>query len=515
MDMRIPDTGSARVLPPSWTAARNVVLACAMLFGARAAPLHAQTDHTTGVSITKTCDSIVNQGTPVNCAITLENQDTDHPATVESLTNQVPFPGGTTSGVSAANCRLGGTRSGVTCTGGAAIGAFPVTLAAHDGSGGTGEDFVCCTLQESTSGSTGACGTTTALADEARAQGFDAAEPGTCSGGENADASCFDDDDCNGGTCVGGGDQFAAVCNNPSGEPDGGTCSSGNPTIAQCTVDRDCALTFNQATTNSAFIRQPTCTPTPTPTDTPTNTPTDSPTPTDTPTATATNTPTVTDTPTPTPTDTPTETPTPTRTAIPAGAAICRTGGFFGTHAGSEKGGQNITQAILDFAADELGTPVTCCGQCIVSTDLEDQSSALEAICVPPSTDKSSPLQLARQLTVMALNCVISGFGADCSGDEELGELFSTCDAACLSQSNGVAACIDKVDCFNNGGVFNSETRICEDEANSCEDQELCNEDLRLCFEPPGPASSSKACNSANKTDCTIFGNCDTASCQL
>ncbi len=490
------------------------LLAGASLCWALVAPLAAAAqDHTTGVNITKTCDTIVNQGTPVNCAITLENQDTSHPAEIEALTNQVPFPGGPVSGVSAANCRLGGSRSGVTCVGGTAIGSFPVTLATSDGSGGTGDDFVCCTLQESTAGSVAACGTTTALADEARARGFDAAEPGTCSGGANDGGSCFDDDDCNGGTCVGGGDQFAAVCNNPTGEPGAGTCSSGNPTITMCTIDRDCALTFDQATTNSAFVRQPTCTPTPTntPTDTPTPSPTDTPTlpPTNTPTLPPTNTPTL----PPTNTATVPPTSTPTRTAIPAGTtAICRTGGFYGTHAGTDKrGSQNITQAILDAAAN-AGTPVTVCGECIRSTSLEDEASALEAICVAPSTNRAAPLQLARQLTVMALNCVVSGFGADCSGDAALGALFSSCNAACLG--GNVGDCIDAIDCFNNGGAFDPESDTCEEVEDSCHDEPLCNEDLGLCFESPGPAGSSKACNAATKNDCTIFGGCDADTCQ-
>jgi hypothetical protein len=260
----------------------------------------------------------------------------------------------------------------------------------------------------------------------------------------------------------------------------------------------------------------PTSTATVTSTATATDTPTATATAADTPTSTATvtHTPTATATASNTPTQRPTDTPSPT----PGAEAICRTGGFYGTHAGREKrGSQNITQAILDYAANSLGTPITVCGECILNTALEDEASAVEAICVKPSTDKDSPLQLARQLTVMALNCTISGFGADCSGDAALGDLFSMCDEACLNGAS-LGNCVDAVDCFNNGGHFNAETGSCETTGDSCHSRPLCNEDIGLCFDRPGPAGSSTKCNAAigrrrAPNDCTIFGGCATDSC--
>ena len=47
------------------------------------------------------------------------------------------------------------------------------------------------------------------------------------------------------------------------------------------------------------------------------------------------------------------------------------------------------------------------------------QSSALEAICVSPSIGPNLPLQVARQLTALALNCAVTSGGADpdvCAG---------------------------------------------------------------------------------------------------
>ncbi len=125
--------------------------------------------------------------------------------------------------------------------------------------------------------------------------------------------------------------------------------------------------------------------------------------------------------------------------------AICRTPGFWGTHGGSEKDGPNVTQAVIDHAGC-----LEVCGEIITNTAKDDAESALEAICVKVKGQQT--LQLARQLTSMALNCVISGFGANCAGNQALGELFSECNAACIS--GDVGDCIGEVDCFNNGGTF-------------------------------------------------------------
>src|ERR1051326_9219444 len=95
---------------------------------------------------------------------------------------------------------------------------------------------------------------------------------------------------------------------------------------------------------------------------------------------------------------------------IPCPTGICRTPGFWATHAGSEKGprSQNITLAVIQATPTKS---ITICGECINDTALNDAASAVEAMCVSPRGDPT--LQLARQLTAAALNCVISGGAAD------------------------------------------------------------------------------------------------------
>jgi hypothetical protein len=336
-----------------------------------------------------------------------------------------------------------------------------------------------------------------------------------------------------------------AVCDNG--------LSSGGSQSGQIDVPAPTPTPTNTATDT------PTDTPTPTPTDTPTDTPTNTPTNTDTPTNTPTNTntpedtptntPTNTDTPTNTPTntntptDTPTNTPTATNTSTntptntPAVEEICRTKGFWGAHscpqtAGltsvcEKTGSQNITQQVINAA----GGSILVCGETLTDTHLDHQHSAQEALCVAPRGTQL--LQLASQLTAAALNCVISGETAACTGSSAQPE-FGACNTAC-AQGNTTAMvggntidCIDAIDCFNNGGSFDTTTGFCtlgtcangdacNEETpctdlsqctplpNNCHDQELCNEDLGLCFDPPGPAGSSKQCNAANQNDCTIF----------
>jgi hypothetical protein len=95
------------------------------------------------------------------------------------------------------------------------------------------------------------------------------------------------------------------------------------------------------------------------------------------------------------------------------------------------------------------------CGESICTTvPVNDASSAVEAICVSPSGD--IVLQNARQLTALALNCVVSGFGTDCSGDAYLSGLLSDCNNACLdvASTRTNTECRNEIDCFNNGGLF-------------------------------------------------------------
>ncbi len=103
-------------------------------------------------------------------------------------------------------------------------------------------------------------------------------------------------------------------------------------------------------------------------------------------------------------------------------------------------------------------------------------------------------LQLARQLTAAALNCVMSGAGADCGGLSEVAATFDACNLACANDTD-LGTCIEDLDDFNNGLTTDP----------SCHDQPLVNDALGLDFDPPGPAGSSKACNDANKNSTIIL----------
>ena len=170
---------------------------------------------------------------------------------------------------------------------------------------------------------------------------------------------------------------------------------------------------------------------------------------------------------------------------------ICRTPGFWGTHAGTEKDrSQNITQAVIDAG----GGCLEICGEAITNTALNDASSSVEAICVPVKDQQTR--QLARQLTAAALNCIMSNGSADCIG-VSIEEVFNACNTACADGETTVVIdsetvdCIGAIDDYNNGLT------------NDCHSQPLCNDGL--CFEPPGPAGSSKECNDANKSPCTVI----------
>src|SRR5262249_41750917 len=99
---------------------------------------------------------------------------------------------------------------------------------------------------------------------------------------------------------------------------------------------------------------------------------------------------------------------------------ICRTPGFWGTHAGTEK---NCSQDIAGAVLDSCGG-LTICGHTIDNTDVPSQESSTEAICVTPRGDQT--LQLARQLTAAGLNCCVSGGGNTCNGIS-IQNLFADC----------------------------------------------------------------------------------------
>jgi hypothetical protein len=212
---------------------------------------------------------------------------------------------------------------------------------------------------------------------------------------------------------------------------------------------------------------------------------------------------------------------------------VCRTAGFWSTHAGYEKGVPvNITLAVLN-----LDGPVEICGVPVTNTALGAADSALEAMCVSP---RGAPnLQLARQLTALALNCIFSGGQGDCSGILGPALAFAECNATCIAATDldpnnnpttaQITGCVAAVDCLNNGGdpfiipgvcvtgtCSSTEalcsgscppdgllTQTCDPFPDNCHDKPLETETFD--FEPPGPASSSKACNDAKGNQCTLF----------
>jgi hypothetical protein len=211
----------------------------------------------------------------------------------------------------------------------------------------------------------------------------------------------------------------------------------------------------------------------------------------------------------------------------------CRTPGFWGTRAGTEKrNSRNITQMVIDAAPSGL----MVCGEPVDNTMLEYYGSAQEAMCV--SIEGEQNLQLARQLTAAALNCVVSGSPWDCEGTSIAG-LFDDCNDVCMAGTDPEAInyCYTRVDCWNNGGTMLDsgmcqmgncavsgapceETEDCgytlegtPEECvmwtDTCHYQPLVNEDLGLDFSSPGPAGSSNACNAAIGNDCDLFDGCD------
>ena len=202
----------------------------------------------------------------------------------------------------------------------------------------------------------------------------------------------------------------------------------------------------------------------------------------------------------------------------------CRTPGFWGARAGSGNDGANITQAVIDAAP----TGIMVCGETVDNTSLMAAGSALEAVCVHPRGEQIH--QLARHLTAAALNCVVSGSAMDCEG-ASIEALFSNCNSICMAgvDDQAIKDCGLEIDCWNNGGTM-LDTGMCQlgtcsqtgapckedldcgynldggeltciPFEDTCHTRPLVNEDLGLFFDPPGPASSSRECNSAIKNN--------------
>lgn len=209
--------------------------------------------------------------------------------------------------------------------------------------------------------------------------------------------------------------------------------------------------------------------------------------------------------------------------------AVCRTPGFWGTHAGTEKPtSSDLTQAVIALG----GGVLDICGQTLTNTFLDSPHSAEEALCVAVQGDQR--LQLARQLTAAALNCILSGFPgrADCVGILRYQEVFTRCNIFCfVYDSSEFGACIDALGCLNEGGTpaqfggeFFCADGFCSDNGAACTAgikgncanprKATCVPNLDTCadepfpfglFEPPGPAGSSDKCNDAIQNTCEIF----------
>ncbi len=189
-------------------------------------------------------------------------------------------------------------------------------------------------------------------------------------------------------------------------------------------------------------------------------------------------------------------------------AELCRTPGFWKNRAGNEKGGRNITGEVIASA-----TPpgLWVCGQYIT-----DSVDAMQAMCI--SVSGYPKRQLVRQLTAGMLNCRLG----ICSIEHTT--MLATCNTVCENEVvAGYQDCIDEIDCFNNGGIWNGAMCIygtgecavtgedCSD-VNPCpalpdgspqacvpdptchDDGNLCEEGAEFCFEPPGRNSSPKQC---------------------
>ena len=184
---------------------------------------------------------------------------------------------------------------------------------------------------------------------------------------------------------------------------------------------------------------------------------------------------------------------------------ICRTPGFWGTH-------PIETQTLLTASTGLLicGVPVQAYNDC-----------AVEGLCNTPQGNKQ--LILARQLMSTALNCFLSGSGANCSGNQSVGLLFSECNAACAASVGDLTGCASQLDCYNNGGKWvggmcalgscSVSGAYCQGNYGACPIDQVCNVFAGNCHdkpliaplsEPPNPADPG-LCNAANMSMNTMF----------
>lgn len=204
------------------------------------------------------------------------------------------------------------------------------------------------------------------------------------------------------------------------------------------------------------------------------------------------------------------------------GPTVCRGPGFWATHSGSEKNGENLAQELID----SVGC-LEVCGEVIDSTGTNDADSAIEGLCGSPKA--GGQVQLARQLLTSALNCIFSTGAPGCDPE------WSACNDACIANDPVLGAtCRSYFSCVNDGGIYDSETGACQigtceliAEGNGalpcgpgydacpldtecvptigCDDAELVSEGFDFTGYAP-QASSSKKCHVATRTRCAIVG---------
>lgn len=224
-----------------------------------------------------------------------------------------------------------------------------------------------------------------------------------------------------------------------------------------------------------------------------------------------------------------------TCTEEPPVVEVCRDPGFWGTHAGTAvAGSQDVTGAVLGASADGS---LFICGRYVDTLTIGTVTSLEEALCVRGRHDRKA--QLARELAATALNCVISGAGDDCAG-MSIETIYQQCNDQCATSNGDLSDCIDRLSCFNDGGVLLDsgmcQVGTCSDDGDPCNDDSDCrsgrgrrgcrddnsarcnptpgncadrplvNTYLGLDFDPLGPAGSRQTCNDAERNDCTIFG---------
>ena len=116
-------------------------------------------------------------------------------------------------------------------------------------------------------------------------------------------------------------------------------------------------------------------------------------------------------------------------------------------------------------------------------------------------------IQLVRQLTAAALNCIMSSGSADCAGVSTQA-VFKACNDSCAAgDTSSYGLCIAALDCLNSGGSYDPQTGACQILKGNCYTNLLRNTKLGLDFHPPGAAGGSALCQSATSSSCTVVGS--------